>query len=89
MPFLQRSRQQKPLRLAAKTESARRTVKKAAAAQEIEHMPDDVPEPEPVDEEPTAGPVDEPAAAPQAAPVEDVEPVLDMVIVASDEDPFD
>lgn len=73
----------------AKAEPARRAAKQAAAAQEIEHMPDDVPEPEPVAEEPTASPVDEPAAAPQSAPVEDVEPVLDMVIVASDEDPFD
>ncbi|MET4144029.1 hypothetical protein [Arthrobacter sp. UYCo732] len=73
----------------ATANSARRVVKKASAATDsmIEHMPDDIPEPGSVAEaEPPAGPSPEEPQAPAKAPV--AEPVMDLVIVADDEDPF-
>lgn len=66
----------------------KRTVKKTAAitAPTIEHMPDDIPEPKPVAEAaPPAGPSPEEPTAPAHQPAE---PVLDIVYVADDEDPF-
>lgn len=74
---------------AAKAAPARRTVKKAVpeANPMIEHMPYDIPEPEPVAEaEPPGHPLSEEPAPSAKAPA--AEPVLDLVVVADEEAPF-